>query len=512
MISNWQQLSECDAPVASVADIDTLQSQWLFACLEHNKNTRYGREHHFESIRSVDEFRESVPLLRFEAINPYIKQVAEGENDVLFNGQAIAFERTSGSSGKEKLIPYSMASLRDFRTAILPWLSSLVSQYKISSGSAYWAISPATRGEEYTTGGIPIGMPDAAYLGEDVLPFFANCSAVPHWVAGISKVNDWQLVTLYYLLTHRDLVMISVWSPTFLILLVEAITTRKHELLEILKQGGECGGHELAANAEAYTGLNTYLASGDSKMLWPELKVISCWADASSKPFYQTLREFFPAVAFQAKGLLSTEGVVTVPDADNKPVLAMESGFFEFLDRQDRSLLAHELVNGDRYEVVMTTSGGLYRYRSGDYVLCEGYQDGKPVLRFLGRGDLTSDLVGEKLTEEFVGSCLEGVSGFRMVIPSQDGEAEYLLVLDRYEYREMERIITMVENRLLENPHYAYARKLGQLGHLKALVLDSPLQRYINSPMHGGTRLGDIKTPSLCTKTAWLEINMEPVA
>ncbi|MCP4697185.1 MAG: GH3 auxin-responsive promoter family protein [Gammaproteobacteria bacterium] len=506
MINNWRQLSEHKIFEASPAEIEMQQNRWLFACMEHNKNTRYGRKYHFDSIASIEDYRKNVPLVRFEDIDAYIKLIERGEADVLFSGRAIAFERSSGSSGKEKLIPYSTESLRDFRIAILPWLSALARQFDISSGSAYWAVSPATRQEEYTSGGIPVGMPDTAYLGEELMPFFAGSSAVPHWVAGISEIQDWQLATLYYLLSRNDLVMISVWSPTFLLLLIEALSTRRDELAELLKQGGERCGHALAANASAYNRLTAYLDNKEVKTLWPELRVISCWSDASSKPFYQTLQMHLPGVAFQAKGLLSTEGVVTVPDRNNKQVLAMESGFFEFLDQRDCSKLAHELAAGNRYQVVMTTSGGLYRYRTGDHVICEGYQYGKPVLRFVGRGDLTSDMTGEKLTEEFVCSCLEDVSGFRMLIPSRHEKPCYLLALDRNECREPENVSNKVEKRLMDNPQYAYARKLGQLGSLRLLLLDKPLQHYINSSMHGSTRLGDRKAPALCTKTGWLDI------
>ena len=71
----------------------------------------------------------------------------------------------------------------------------------------------------------------------------------------------------------------------------------------------------------------------------------------------------------------------------------------------------HELIAGTQYEVVMTTSGGLYRYRTGDCVVCEGFADKLPVLRFSGRRGLTCDIVGEKLHESFVLSCLKDVRG-----------------------------------------------------------------------------------------------------
>ena len=501
MISAWQQLS--DKYINWNTDTDNLvndQQTYLFDCLKRNMGTEFGQAHGFDRMQTVAEYRARVPLQNYADLAESIQRIAGGEPDILFAGNAIAFERTSGSSDGQKLIPYSPLSLNDFRTAIVPWLAQLVRQYQISDGLAYWAISPATRQPEMTPGSIPIGMPDAAYLGEDLIPFFLNVSAVPPWVGTLSDIQDWQLATLYYLVTCQDLVLMSVWSPTFLIVLMTALEARKAELLAVLQNGTELKGETLAAQPASAKRLEDYFETKDSQRLWPRLKLISCWADASSAPFYQELQSMFPHVAIQPKGLLLTEGVVTVPDQHNQTRLTSRSGFYEFLDDNMNSWLAHQLKVGQSYEVVMTTSGGLYRYRSYDKVVCEGYSHGLPILRFTGRSNVTSDLVGEKLTDDFVRHCLTGIPGFRMLLPNSSGSPGYSLVLDKNTDNNPEIILNAVEQRLCHNPHYAYARKLGQLKPLNAIRIQNPLQLYLASAMHLNTRLGDIKVPSLCTK------------
>jgi hypothetical protein len=501
MISSWQQLS--DKYRNSNIYTDNLvndQQTYLFDCLKRNRGTEFGRAYQFDRIQTVDDYRSRVPLQDYVDLAESIQRIAGGESDILFTGNAIAFERTSGSSDGQKLIPYSAASLNDFRTAIVPWLAQLVRQYQLSDGHAYWALSPATRQAEMTAGGIPIGMPDAAYLGEDLIPFFLNVSALPLWVGTLSDIQDWQLATLYYLLTCQDLVLISVWSPTFLIVLMAALEARKAELLTVLEHGTELKGETLAAQPASAKRLEAYLQTKNTRQLWPHLKLISCWADASSQPYYQELQQMFPHVAIQPKGLLLTEGVVSVPDQHNQTLLTSQSGFYEFLDANMDSRLAHELVEGQSYEVVMTTAGGLYRYRTYDKVVCAGYSQGLPILRFTGRSNLTSDLVGEKLTDDFVRQCLSGIQGFRMLLPNSSGKPGYSLVLDNNTDNNVEEIISAVEQRLCNNPHYAYARKLGQLQSLNALAIQNPLQLYLASAIHFNTCLGDIKVPSLCTK------------
>ena len=139
MISSWQQLAELDNPGISGADIETRQRKWLLECLKRNRTTRYGKTYNFENIKSVEDFTNHVPLVHYEDILSYIEQITQGKEDVLFRGPVVAFEKTSGSSGNEKLIPYSQESLRDFRFAILPWLANTARHYGIRKGSVYWA-------------------------------------------------------------------------------------------------------------------------------------------------------------------------------------------------------------------------------------------------------------------------------------------------------------------------------------------------------------------------------------
>ena len=151
--------------------------------------------------------------------------------------------------------------------------------------------------------------------------------------------------------------------------------------------------------------------------------------------------------------------------------------------------------------MVITTSGGLYRYQTFDRVVCDGYSSGMPILRFVGRGNLSADMVGEKLTDEFVATCLEGIPGFRMLLPVRADQPAYLLVLDESGHPDAESVRNIVENRLYNNPHYAYARNVGQLKQLMVVKLKNPLDTYLQSAVHAGVRLGDIKVPSLCIKS-----------
>jgi hypothetical protein len=435
--------------------------------------------------------------------------MASGEANVLFTGLPVAFECTGGSMGGGKLIPYSEASLYDFRSALLPWLSDIIVRHGLSAGSAYWAISPATRPIVRLQSHIQVGLSDREYLGHEAASAFAELSTVPLRTGTISHVPDWQIATLYWLIRRDDLELISVWSPTFFSTLLDALDQRSEELIALFQGGGTVAGHDLPPDCAACDRLLAYLVSRSSCNLWPHLKLVSCWADASSKPYFESLKARLSHATFQGKGLLSTEGVVTVLDAEDRPLLVSGSGFYEFQDSKGRICRAHQLVDGERYQVIMTTSGGLYRYRTGDCVVYEGHIGGIPVLRFTGRLELVSDMVGEKLTDEFVADCMTDIPGFRMLVPSRNPKPGYVLVIDNFVHSHSEVLTKRMEERLWRNPQYAYAREMGQLDHLSILRASRPLEAYLRHAVKNGARLGDVKPPSLTGDTDWLDTLME---
>ncbi|MDJ0807222.1 MAG: GH3 auxin-responsive promoter family protein [Gammaproteobacteria bacterium] len=508
MSDPWRTLRNLQTGKAAAIDLARRQTDWLLACLQRNAQTLFGRRHGFDHIDSIQAYQDQVPLSDYAAFTPYIEMCAEGEQDILFEGIPRAFEQTGGSSGGGKLIAYSAASLADFGKALLPWLGDLVAAHELTRGSVYLSTSPATRQPTMTEGGIPIGLPDGAYLGPVAGQALQRLSAVPVWVSEITDVETWQLVTLYWLLRRQDLALISVWSPSFFLQLLQALSQRQAELESLLNNGGAIAERKLPADHNALDRFACYRRNRDSRLLWPELKLVSCWMDGSSRSLGEQLEKALPQARFQAKGLLATEGITTVPDPTGQPLLAAESAFHEFLDCQGQVCCAWELEHRQDYEVVLTTAGGLYRYRTGDLVRYQGLSADLPILSFIGRNDLGSDLVGEKLTEAFVAQCLEGIPGFRMLAAASTPRAHYTVITPGDNAQRVVSRLAELEARLHANPQYAYARKLGQLGALTVTAHPDPLRTYTTQAARQ-QRLGDVKVPALLPPTMQIDLFLE---
>ena len=254
--------------------------------------------------------------------------------------------------------------------------------------------------------------------------------------------------------------------------------------------------------------------------LWPRLALLSMWTDAQAAHAVAPVRARFPGVEIQGKGLLATEGVITLPlFAAPAPVLAVRSHFFEFLDPEHpetRPRLAHELEEGCTYSVLLSTSGGLLRYHLGDLVRVEGFHHATPCLRFLGRADAVSDLVGEKLSAHRVSTVLSATlsrvlgqpPSFAMMAPEWETPAtpEYRLFVDTdVPEAHLEASARAIEDALCEGYHYRYARELGQLGPVRVLRVTEGVRHYEARCIALGQRAGDIKPTDFHRRSGWTE-------
>jgi hypothetical protein len=273
-----------------------------------------------------------------------------------------------------------------------------------------------------------------------------------------------------HLARARDLRFISVWSPTLLTLLVSRLP-----------------------------------AGTGPRVLWPALRVISCWASGPSARCLPELQALFPGVEIQGKGLLATEAAVSFPEVGRPAASpAITSHFLEFVDDRGRARLVDELEVGARYSVVVTTGSGFARYALGD--LIEVVAPGS--IEFVGRSGNVSDLCGEKLTEAFVGTVLDeaavrlGLHGFLMLAPEWGSPPHYLLFI---EHGGASHAAAYVDERLRTAINYDYCRRVGQLGPIVALRVEGAQEAYLRGCEALGQRIGDVKSAYLRREFGWRE-------
>lgn len=466
--------------------------------VESAEKTGFGKKYRLSRKTTCTTFRNEVPVHDYEELFPWLERAMNGEQHVLSPFPVKFFEPTSGSTSPSKLIPYSKGLQETFNMALHPWLFDLFrNEPGLWGGPAYWVVTPRTAKQAETSGGIPIGFADdSEYFGDWAGKLVDKLMVVPKSTADLPTINHWRYFTLLSLLRTENMRMISLWNPSFLPVLLSALKTWSDDLVGDLS-GGTCSNGpfsrgkrtarasfsplpDRAANLRNLFPRTTGQWKGLGNLLWPRVCLISCWTEAFAEGSLPDLLEWFPGVKVQTKGLLATEGPVSFPmTGAPSPVLAANSCFYEFQEGWDGETpvrLAEELEPGGVYRVIMTTFGGLYRYRLSDVVRIRGFWRKLPCLEFLGKESFVCDLCGEKLNSRHVekiwNKLFEASTGGFLAPHAETDPPCYLLFLtDHSSSGSPPNLESLWEDELSENFHYRWCRENGQLGPCQVISL-----------------------------------------
>ncbi len=409
----------------------------------------------------------------------------------------VRYQPTSGSGEKEKLIPYTSDFIHQFNRALNPWLFDMCLKHpKILGGKHYWSIS-----------WLPTHWRQKGWQLDDfdLLPswkkkLIEQLLAVPNEVSQAKTLSSSQFATLAYLIATKDLTFFSVWSPTFLLQLLELTDGWKEPLIKTLETGKwQLFAEELKHLKAPKEKLQANVfKQGLLCDLWPCLELISSWDSSTSTGWAKKLHGLFPDAKFQGKGLWATEGVVSIP-FENKYVLSYQSHYYEFMELKTGNLLSPtQLKEGMEVHPVITCANGFTRYSLKDRLHISGFYKSVPTLEFLER-DNSFDMVGEKLdTHAFLqlhDSVKEYFPHLKWVIAfavnSKSAKPYYSFVLEGEEFSK--KVLDHLKKILDDHFHYHLARELGQLDEEQIFIAPDAFNRYEQFQLRRGMVQGNIK-------------------
>jgi len=462
-------------------------------------------------VPSYEQFALQQPVTRYAQWQERIHAQRRGES-ALTSSPLVRYQPTSGSSEKLKLIPYTKSFINELDAAIAPWLASMYRQHQgMSRGTHYWSVSWLPQSQFADLQGNLND--DSELLGVVKRVLAGQSQAVPADVALAASADDALFATLCYLVANKQLRLLSVWSPTFALQLLEALPLWADDIIDVLSQGNWRARSQSLARLKApyapqraidlkrILALPRHLLGAE---LWPDLAVVSAWDTADAAPWAQQLQACFPQAAFEGKGLWATEGVVTIP-VDGQYPLAYHSHFYEFEDLEHGGILSSwALKEGDIVSPIITSGNGLLRYQLDDRVQVSGFWQGIPCLKFLGRR-FGVDMVGEKMSPDAARLAMATVASrfgleaitLMAINGHQQHRPRYVALFSQDTLKERYvlslEVAQAVEKELRGHFHYELARDLRQLEPVVAIVAQDGWRMCQDIAVAGGMIEGNIK-------------------
>ncbi len=505
-----------------------VQTSLLRRLLLRNRDTRFGREHGFSTIKSYADFAAVVPVQTYETLRPYIDDQERTGEPVLNAEPPVMYARTSGTTGAAKLIPILQDTIQAHkRSQAIQSYVQFSTDARAYYGHCLAIVSPAEEGA--LDSGTPYGS-TSGFMYEN-MPALARMKYVlPYEVFGITDYDLKYLLILRLAVTYRDVTHVACANPSTLVKLLSVLADNRATLLQDVIQGTFSRANDLSGELQAMIApllacsparlaeLRTVFASPRPTFadLWPELRLVSTWTGGSCRIPLATVRPTLPpGTRVGELGYLASELRGTlVPDLDRDGgTPTIHENFFEFVERNDWDAgrrtfcLVDQIQPGKEYYIIPTTGAGLYRYFMNDIVRVTGSFHATPTIEFVQKGKGVTNITGEKLYESQVIEAVRltedetsPISGFFLMLADAD-RATYRLVIECSTPTETwwHKTLGSVERQLLSlNVEYAAKRASGRLQHLELLpVRPGTGEAYKRHCLSQGQREGQFKLIAL---------------
>ena len=305
------------------------------------ENTQFGKDHLFKSIKNQNDFAQQVPVRDYEGLKPYIEQIINGKNDVLWQGKPIYFAKTSGTTSGAKYIPITRESMpyhiQAARNAILNYVYETGKADFVSGKMIFLQGSPILDEKK----GIKLGR--LSGIVAHYVPKYLQKNRLPSWETNC--IDDWETkVEAIVSETITENMTVISGIPAWVQMYFERLHNRSGKKIgELFKN----------FNLFIYGGVNyePYRAKFES--------LIGRKVDSI---------ELFPA----------SEGFFAYQNSqnDNGMLLLLNAGIFyefiktdEFFTENPKRYTIGNVELNTNYVLIISTNAGLWAYNIGDTVM-----------------------------------------------------------------------------------------------------------------------------------------------
>ena len=401
---------------------DAVQEQFLRVLLQTYQDTELGRQYGLKEIKTIDQFRDRVPILPYSSYEPLTERIFRGEPNILTSEPVVYINVTSGSTGTKKLIPVTKRFQNSLKRANLTSIGFLVDALRareLKFGKLLLTNSAQLLGR--SPGGIDYGPASVGVLRMGKF-LYEQIFAHPFetLLPGDSLARHY--VCLLFALRQHSMRGIIANFPMLLLRTCDYLERYAENLIQDLEKGTISSVIELesgvrsklerqwSANPSRARELQDILKSKGRltpKLAWPDLSFVATARGGTSDFYLERFPSYFGDTPRFGAVYSSAEATFSIyPDVDTDgSILAIESGFFEFIpqdqweEEQPKTLLATEVKVGEYYRLLTTNYSGFYRYDIGDVVEVVGFYNTAPLIVFRYRRGGMLSATTEKTTE-----------------------------------------------------------------------------------------------------------------
>ena len=515
--------------------------------MKKNCKSKIGTEYNFENIKSIEEYKEKVPITDYSFYQDYIEKMEKGEKNILISEKVEYFGRTSGTTGKQKLIPTCKSS----RRIASKYMAVLLTRYAYNYFKEKWnngkglLIADITM-TSYSEGGVPIC--SATSGGMNSIKYIMNyLYTSPLEVFYIEDRETALYLHILYALGDYNLLYISGVFISNVVDLFRVLEKNYESLVKDIRMGSIS--KKLNIDYKTRNKLNSLLSpnaaranylekefnkgfEGIARRIWPHLTYIATVTGANFSIYDNKLNYYTDYIPIYSPVYASTEGTIGINPYVKKIeyVIIPDTVFYEFIpieeDRTNnpKTLCLWELKKNGVYEIIITTYSGLYRYRLSDVIRVVDFYNGSPSIEFLYRKNQVLNMVSEKTNEEHLTVAIKNtMKTMDMNVVDYTTLPDNTLTPGRYIiFLELKTIVNNKQVKVMEekleeelqksNLSYARARKSRKLEKLKLNVVKENTFDAIKEVLFtNGVSKNQVKIPRVTNNNLVIKILIENI-
>ena len=317
-----------------------VQQKTLLKLLNQAQNTVFGKDHSFSIIQNYADFKNHIPVRDYEGIKPYIDQIIDGKENILWPGKPLYFSKTSGTTSGTKYIPISKESMPNHITAARDAILSYIAETKNTSIVDGKMIFLQGSPELSKTGDILTGRLSGivahhipSYLTKNRLPSFeTNC--IVDWEEKVDAIVEE---------TISEKMSVISGIPPWVQMYFEKLQNK--------------------------SGLQI-------KDLFPKFDLF-IYGGVNYEPYRQTFEKLIGKKMDSIELYPASEGFIAYQDSQKEEgmLLCVNHGIFyefipsdEFFDKNPTRISLTDVKIGVNYVLILNTNAGLWGYNIGDTI------------------------------------------------------------------------------------------------------------------------------------------------